>query len=719
MSSAWYGEDGTNGTVAVTNGSPTVTGTGTSWLTNKAVPAGKGYGIILPDGKLYGILSCTADGTITLVKNYAGSTVPSGGAYSILPVDGPTVELLEKITTLLASSNYSAIAALSPIANDSIRYKSGAWTNRSIIQDLVDLFSGLSEVNVASASTCDIGGAASPKVAITGTTTITSFGTTATALRIGRFTGALTLTNGSTLVLPGGANIVTAAGDTFIAVSDASATPVWRVLVYTPATDTVIGAAEVTVASATTTDIGAVNSQQVAVSGTTTITSFGTKANRTRTVRFTGALTLTHNATSLILLGGANRTTAAGDVGIYQSDSSGNWREVAFTPALSNAIGLAEATVASATTCDIGAVNTLLVAISGTTTITGFGTGANKIRFGRFTGALILTHNATSLILPGGGNISTTAGDTFIATSDASGNWRILSYVPANSTPLGLPEGTAASASTCDIGAVNALRVNVTGTTGITSFGTAVNRLRFVRFSGILTITHNGTSLALIGATNRTTAAGDVGIYASDASGNWKELLYSAGASSFNPASPGAIGGTTPAAGTFTNLTATGLLDLSGASAGQIKFAASQNASSDANTLDDYEEGTFTPTLKGSSSNPTVTYSFQTGRYVKIGRVCDGVINVGSSALSGGSGNLESDGLPFTSTNTDQVIPMGLYAGLTATTNYNQFGGLIGSSTSKVQWAQSGSGQSSILIPVSAAAATTIIESKFTYHTAA
>jgi hypothetical protein len=43
-------------------------------------------------------------------------------------------------------------------------------------------------------------------------------------------------------------------------------------------------------------------------------------------VRFAAALTLTHNATSLILPGAANITTAAGDVGIFTSDGSGNWR---------------------------------------------------------------------------------------------------------------------------------------------------------------------------------------------------------------------------------------------------------------------------------------------------------------------------------------------------------------------------------------------------------
>lgn len=80
------------------------------------------------------------------------------------------------------------------------------------------------------------------------------------------------------------------------------------------------------IASATTTNIGAATGEFVDVTGTTTITGLGTiAAGIERTVRFTGALTLTHNGTSLILPGGANITTAANDTAIFRSLGSGNW----------------------------------------------------------------------------------------------------------------------------------------------------------------------------------------------------------------------------------------------------------------------------------------------------------------------------------------------------------------------------------------------------------
>lgn len=100
--------------------------------------------------------------------------------------------------------------------------------------------------------------------------------------------------------------------------------------------------------------------------------------------------------------------------------------------------------VASASTCDIGAAATDRVRITGTTTITSFGTDADAIRFVHFAGALTLTHNATSLILPTGANITTAAGDAMIASSDSSGNWRVLSYQKADGTALvaaGLSDG--------------------------------------------------------------------------------------------------------------------------------------------------------------------------------------------------------------------------------------------------------------------------------------
>jgi hypothetical protein len=84
--------------------------------------------------------------------------------------------------------------------------------------------------------------------------------------------------------------------------------------------------AEQSIASAATVDLGATTSGNVYITGTTTITSFGTAAAGVyRKVRFADILTLTWNATSMILPSGANITTAANDELEAFSLGSGNW----------------------------------------------------------------------------------------------------------------------------------------------------------------------------------------------------------------------------------------------------------------------------------------------------------------------------------------------------------------------------------------------------------
>lgn len=97
------------------------------------------------------------------------------------------------------------------------------------------------------------------------------------------------------------------------------------------------------------------------------------------------------------------------------------------------------ADIASAGTINLGAASGNYVKITGTTTITALGTvAAGTKRVVEFTGALLLTHNAVSLILPNNGaNITTVAGDTAEFISEGSGNWRCVSYQRATATGVG------------------------------------------------------------------------------------------------------------------------------------------------------------------------------------------------------------------------------------------------------------------------------------------
>ena len=94
-----------------------------------------------------------------------------------------------------------------------------------------------------------------------------------------------------------------------------------------------------------------------------------------------------------------------------------------------NIIPSGNGTVASAGTTDIGAETQGRLTVTGTTTITSFGTVAEGTeRILTFSGILLLTHNGASLILPTGANITTAAGESLEIISLGSGRWRVINY---------------------------------------------------------------------------------------------------------------------------------------------------------------------------------------------------------------------------------------------------------------------------------------------------
>ena len=64
--------------------------------------------------------------------------------------------------------------------------------------------------------------------------------------------------------------------------------------------------------------------------------------------------------------------------------------------------------------------------------------------------------------------------------------------------------------------------------------------------------------------------------------------------------------------------------------------------------FDDYEEGSFSPTITASGTAPTVTYGTQGGQYTKIGNRVSIDIYLSTSAYTAGTGNFRISGLPFT-----------------------------------------------------------------------
>jgi hypothetical protein len=90
------------------------------------------------------------------------------------------------------------------------------------------------------------------------------------------------------------------------------------------------------------------------------------------------------------------------------------------------------------------------------------------------------------------------------------------------------------------------------------------------------------------------------------------------------------------------------------ADAAGIKFPATQSASSDANTLDDYEEGTWTPAFTFGSGSTGITYSSRAGKYTKIGNMVYAGFTVTLSSKGSSTGQAAINGLPYASSSAQE-----------------------------------------------------------------
>lgn len=164
------------------------------------------------------------------------------------------------------------------------------------------------------------------------------------------------------------------------------------------------------IASAATTDLNNATGWLVNITGTTTITSFGTvNAGQLRVCRFTGALTLTYNATSMILPGAASITTIANDVAMMMSLGSGNWLCIGY---LGGSGSLTGSTLRLTSTTDvdlsstghafqIGASNTTNLAIDNNEIQARNNGAVNTLVLNQAGGGVTLGNSSTTVTIPG------------------------------------------------------------------------------------------------------------------------------------------------------------------------------------------------------------------------------------------------------------------------------------------------------------------------------
>jgi hypothetical protein len=484
------------------------------------------------------------------------------------------------------------------------------------------------------------------------------------------------------------------------------------------------------------------------ITGTTTITDIDfTDAvdGRMVTLIFDGALTLTHNATTLKLPGGANITTAAGDRALFVEDSGDNvtclyYQRANGVPVLmpvsttDNTVPRFDGTA--------GALQTSGVVIDDSNNITppsndGGALGSATVSFSDLflaTGAVVnynngdytLTHsagiltankdlrvttagtNTASVVTVGGTQTLTsktmtspvlnapTVGTSLLPTNDdgaalgstskewsdlflASGgviNFNNGDVTITHSTAVGglLTFAGAAAGYSFDTpvlfasGATNAPSITF-GSDSLTGFSLNLAASIDVSLAGTAYISFNASLLSP--KTNDGAALGNGSFKWSDlflASGGVVDfnngdytLTHSAGILTANKdlrvttvgtntASVVTVGGTQTL--TAKTLTAPAVTNY-------ISFPASQSASAGANDLDDYEEGTFTPAF--AASGATFSYLVQTGTYTKIGNLVTFriVLQLNTSGNTLTANTLTITGLPFTSVSgVSQAFPV-------------------------------------------------------------
>ena len=173
---------------------------------------------------------------------------------------------------------------------------------------------------------------------------------------------------------------------------------------------------------------------------------------------------------------------------------------------------------------------------------------------------------------------------------------------------------------------------------------------------------------------------------------------------------------TTPTSAGFyyenTNINGTRFSNLTLGDGNGINFSPTSDGSGTAASelLDDYEEGTFTPTIAGTSTAGSNSYSVQTGFYTKIGNRVLFNIDVAMSAKDGTiAGNLKIAGLPYTpnsTSNNNSSVAIGRFDSINLTAGYSSLNAMI-QSNGNLLVRESGDNVAALTVDVTNISATT------------
>jgi hypothetical protein len=193
--------------------------------------------------------------------------------------------------------------------------------------------------------------------------------------------------------------------------------------------------------------------------------------------------------------------------------------------------------------------------------------------------------------------------------------------------------------------------------------------------SGVLALQTNGNTAVTITSANNVgigTTSPDSLLHVVNPVNASIRVGYSGGSTNYYDASVHTFRANTGSPSVFVaNQYGIGLGTTTPSSGMGIAFPATQVASTDANTLDDYEEGTWTPTFAFTGGSTGLTYNYQNASYIKIGRmVClTGYLAFNNKGTS--TGTLLVGNFPFSAVSTSnfwQGVAIGYYSGFASVT---------------------------------------------------
>ena len=263
-------------------------------------------------------------------------------------------------------------------------------------------------------------------------------------------------------------------------------------------------------------------------------------------------VTLVAMATGWVIISTSNNTVNATSAEVIAATDSSK----VVTPSAMKPLGYRGANITSASTITVTDDGDFFH-VTGTVTITDIDltTDAPGREFTLiFDGALTLTHNATTLILPGGTNITTAAGDSGVFRSEGSDNIRCIAYTKADGTAVVGPSAGTAIEKTSD------QTSNVTVDDNTLQFSVEANK-NYVATFAVTIVMSNGTPVSC--SMNITVPASPTRIYYSATCSD--DLL-----NSLSVTSGGSITTTTSTSNTYT--VHIRMLLKNGANAGTVKL---------------------------------------------------------------------------------------------------------------------------------------------------